>query len=192
MSETFLEGTLRSRCEGIVNKYQEEAVRTAFSTILVLLKNIVNSPTDDQKRFFKKTNNTIKSKILIIKETVDLLKEIGYTDMDSEFMIYADPDLSNLNVAIKVLDSYVQTIDKKFAELQAAEEVKRQDDIKRRNEEISKKFRDEKLKQLEIQRRIDDDKREKAQKEKPTDSVGRKVDFGAKVCKFEPSNSGGG
>lgn len=191
MSESSLEESLRNRCEVILKYYQEQPVKTAFSTILILLKNMINKPHDDQMRLFKKTNNAIKSKILIIKETKDLMSDIGYIDVDSELMLFSDPNLTNVSVAIRVLDSYVQSIDKKIAEREEMEELKRQEDIRRQNEEIANKFREEKKRQLEIQKRIEDDKREKAKMEKPTDSVSKKIDYGAKVCKFEPTNRGG-
>ena len=67
--------------------------------------------------------------------------------------------------------------------------MKRLEDVRRQNEEIERKFREEKLRKLQIQKQIDNDKKEKAQMEKPTDSVSRNLEFGAKVCKFEPKNN---
>ena len=39
---------------------------------------------------------------------------------------------------------------------------------------------------------MEHDKEERKKMEKPTDAVGKKLNFGANVCKFEPKNTGGG
>lgn len=186
------ESKIRSRCEGILSTYREEAVNGAFSLIIKLLTNIINKPTDPAIRQFKKTNNTIKTKILIIKECAELMKEIGYVDLDSEFMAYQDEDLANVKTAIQVINDSLEVIKKKLAENEELEEVKRLEIVKRQQDEISRKFQEEKKRKMEIAKQLENDKREVAMRDKPKDSVSKGLEYGAKVCKFEPKKGGGG
>jgi hypothetical protein len=181
-----IEQKLRTKCEEIMNTYREEPIKEAFSTMIILLNNIINSPNDDNKRLFKKTNKAIQSKILIIKESLDLIKEIGYVDLDEHMMAYQGQDMTNLKTAVYVLKGYIEKCDKKLAEAEVAKDLARQEQVKRQNEEIERKFKEEKMRQLEIMKQLENDKRERSKKEKPTASVAKDLDYGAKVCKFEP------
>lgn len=187
-----IEEKLRIKCEEITGKYREEAVKEAFSLLLILLKNIVNKPTEEKFRLFKRTNAAIKSKILVIKECLELVKDIGYVDLDGELLVYQDSDLSNVNAAIKVLNNTIEAINKKLAELEMEKEIKNQEEARRLQEEVNRKFIEEKMRKLKIQQQIENDKKEKAQMEKPKDSVGNKMEYGAKVCKFEPKQGNRG
>lgn len=180
---------LRTICEEIMSTYREEPIKEAFSTLIILLNNIVNSPNDESKRLFKKTNKAIQSKILIIKESIDLIKEIGYVDLDEHLMAYQGQDINNLKSAVNVLKGYIEKCDKKLAEAEVAKDVARQEQVKRQNEEIERKFKEEKKRQMEIMKQLENDKRERSLKEKPTASVANQLDYGAKVCKFEPKQN---
>lgn len=192
MNSESKEDKLRDICESIFHKYKEDNVKEAFNLILKLLGNIVSKPEEQKFRQFKKTNEAIKSKILIIKESVQLMKEIGYVDLDSEFMAFQESDTSNIKTAIKVLNDYIEIINKMIAEGEYMAELKRQEDIKKLNEEVNRKIKEEKLRQQKIKEQLEYDKKEREKLEKPTDSNANNLTFGAKVCKFEPKNTGGG
>lgn len=178
---------MRDICEKITKNYRDEAVRDAFSLIQKLLNNIINNPNEEKFRSFKKTNENIKKKILIIKETLEFMKYVGYADLDTEIMAYTNKDLTKLKTAVKVLQDYLDLIDKKLKEQEYLKDSKRHDEVKRHNEEITKKFAQEKLLKQKVQEQLEFDKKERSQKDKPKDSLGKDLNFGAKVCKFEPS-----
>lgn len=183
-----IEEQITSRCEEIMKLYKEEAVKDAFSLIVILLKNMVNKPNEEAMRTFKKTNKNIKTRILAIKECLELMKDIGYLDLDPEFMVYQDSDMTKVNAAVKVLSNYIEIINKKLSDLAMQKELKQQEEAKRLSEEINRRFKEDQLRKMQIQKQIENDKKEKAQMEKAKDSVGKKLDYGAKVCKMEFKN----
>lgn len=179
----------KNTMELILSKYNEDAIYDSWTLILKLLNNIVKTPGDDKFRLFKKTNEAIKKKVLMISENLKLIKDIGYVDLDDELLAFQGDDLTNIKNAISDIGHQLEILTKKKAEKQYEEELKRQEQLRKNNEELMKKFKEEKEKQKKIQEQLEFDKRERALREKPKDSVGRNLEFGAKVCKFEPKNN---
>lgn len=186
------EENIRNTCEKVFEKYSEERVKEAFELMIKLLNNIINKPTENKFRQFKKTNETIKAKIIIMKENLDILKAIGYEDIDSEIMAFQGQDLTNVKAGVRVLGDYMEVFKKILAEKEYAAEIKRQEEIKRFNEDIQKKHLAEKMRQNKIKEQLENDKKEREKKEKPTESKANALSYGAKVCKFEPKKGGGG
>jgi hypothetical protein len=177
---------IRGICDKIFQKYNETAVKEAFSLILKLLNNILSKPGEDKFRIFKKSNEAIKSKILLLKENLDLIKAIGYVDLDEEMLAFQGEDLGNVKEAVGVLTEYIEIINKKLEEKEYLEKKKKEEDQLRYQKEIDAKFKEEKVRQQKIKDQLEADKKEREKMEKPTDSVGHNLVFGAKVCKFEP------
>ena len=75
-------------CESIFNSYSHPYVSEAFKLLNTLLNNIINNPLQDKFRNFKITNVTLKTKVLIIKETLNLILSIGYVKQDEEIYKY--------------------------------------------------------------------------------------------------------
>lgn len=191
---SLLVDKLRKKCEEILFNYKYNAfpiIKEAFSLINKLLMNIARSPKDEKFRIFKKSNQAIKSKVLIIKECLEIITEIGYVDIDSDILSYTDADLANIHTGVNVLNEYIQVLDKKIAEIENEKELKQNEEARKVSEEVNRKFKEEKLRQLAIQKQMELDKQEKKNM-KATDSIGKHVEFGAKVCKFEPKRGGGG
>ena len=78
--------------------------KSAFEILIKLFQNILNHPTEAKFRTFKKTNQTIKTRVLIIPEIIDVLQVLGYTDSTNELMIYEGDSLSNFQIAIEVIN----------------------------------------------------------------------------------------
>jgi hypothetical protein len=177
---------VRDICEKVFQKYNEEKVKEAFALIIKLLNNMVSKPSEDKFRIFKKSNEAIKSKILLMKENLDLIKAIGYVDLDDEMLAYQGDDLGRVKNAVSVLSEYIERIDKQLEERQYAVRKKKEEDQLRYQKEIDEKFREEKLRQKKIKDQLEADKKEREKAEKAKDSVGNQLHYGAKVCKFEP------
>jgi hypothetical protein len=177
---------IRGICEKIFQKYNEEKVKDAFALILKLLNNILSKPGEDKFRIFKKSNEAIKSKILLLKETLDLMKAIGYVDLDEEILAFQGEDLSHVKSAVAILTEYNEIIDKQLQEKQYQQQKKKEEDQIQFQKEIDEKYRQEKLRQHKIKEQLEADKKEREKMEKPQDSVGTSLNYGAKVCKFEP------
>jgi hypothetical protein len=180
--------SIKSTCEKIVKKYKEDIVRDAFSLISKLLNNILSKPNEDKFRNFKKTNELIKSKILILKETQQLMYEIGYRDLDSEYMVFQGQDLTNIKTAVKIIEDYTKQLN---SLIEQQEVKKREEESRKLQEEVDRMKREEILRKQKIQEALELDKKERMQREKAKDSVSKNLEFGAKVCKFEPKRGGG-
>jgi hypothetical protein len=178
--------------EGITKKYVEEKVKDALEIILKLLNNILKNPKEQKIRMFKKTNDIIKSRILVMKEFLTLMTTIGYVNMDDECLMYPGDDFTNIKTAIDIINTFLSKVSTKVKEKDLLEIIKHNEEVKRYNDEINKKFRDEKEKQKKILDQFQHDKEERKKMEKPKDSISKKLNFGANVCKFEPTNTGGG
>ena len=174
---------IKTTCEIITKKYKEEIVKEAFTLMLKLLENIITKPKEEKFRNLKKTNELIRSKILILKETHQLMKDIGYTDKDSEFMVFEGDDLTNIRTAVKVLENYLTQLNDTISQ---QEVKKREEESRKLQEEVERRKREDMLRKQKIQEALDNDKKERMYREKATDSVSKNLEYGAKVCKFEP------
>lgn len=185
-----MEADIRSICEKIFKMYGETFVKDAFSLLNVLFNNIISHPNEDKYRVFKKTNPNLKTKILIIKETLDLIKAIGYIDKDDEFLQYKG-DAGMLKQATYVLNEYLQKINVKLGEKAKMQELQREEEIKRNLDGIEKKRKEKQMAEAKIRQQLENDRREKAN-EKATDSVSHDLGYGAKEMKFCPPEKKGG
>lgn len=181
-----IEEETRNICEKIFNKYNEVNVKEAFEILIKLFNNIITKPKEEKFRTFKKSNETLKKKVLLISEIHTLLKLIGYVELDSEILAYQGDNIESLMSTVQVLNDYINVINSVQQEKAVQAELKKQEDIKRSNDEIARKYREEKEKQQKIKEQLENDKKERAKAEKARDSKANTMEFGAKVCKFEP------
>ena len=117
----------------LINKrYTEKFVKEAFTLLLLLFKNIINKPGEDKFRILNLKNNNIKNKVLIIKETIDLVESIGYYDSGKDTMRF-DGSLQTLTEVVGMLNMYIEELDKKL-KIIAQEEEKMMQELKESNE----------------------------------------------------------
>ena len=181
--------TIYNLCNEIKKKYSEESTHTAYHLLLKLLNNIVNNPNEAKFRIFKKTNEAIKTKILVIKEIHEMLISMGYTDTDADNMTYKDPKVDKLKKAIDIISIYTKEIEEEF---NRRELLKKNQDLVKLNEEINAKFREEQRKKKEILKDLENDKKERKTAPKATDSIGNDLKYGATEKKFECKDPKGG
>lgn len=174
--------SLSSVIESIKNKYSDEAVHTAFSLYLKMINNIIKNPNEPKFRTFKLTNEAIKTKILIIQEMLVLVRESGFTDVDSEHLAYKHPKVDSLNQAAALMTQVVAEID----ERNRLKEVAKKNVVSSQlNDEINAKLREEQKKKKEILQQLEYDRLERAKREKVKDSVANDLKYGATLKKFE-------
>ena len=103
--------SLESILKTITTKYDSERVITALDLITKLLSNVLNQPEEEKFRKFKKTNEAIKTKILNITECAYLMKEIGYNDIDDDFMSYTDSNIDSIKIAVDLFTKQINLLE---------------------------------------------------------------------------------
>lgn len=171
-------------------KYNEDIYYHAFNLLIKLFNNIANNPNQPVYRQFKKTNEAIKTKILVIKETIELLKEVGYVGEgkdeknDSEILIYKDSKVDKLKKAVDIMTISVKKIEEK---LRQKELSKKNQELYKLNEEVNERMREDAKKKEELKRLLELDKKERATNSKAVDSKANDLKFGATVKKLDCS-----
>ena len=176
----------------IVDSYSDGYVIDAFELLLKLLGNILKNPTEEKFRTFKKTNETLKKKVLLIKENLQLLKEIGYIEIDSEVLAFNGNNFTKIELAKKVLDAHVQNLQSKMVSKEELEILQREELAKKNKEEIIRNMKHEREQQKKIKEQIEADVKEMSKREKPTDSKATQLEYGMHEKKFEPPQKKGG
>ena len=185
-----MEKSIKSISDLISNKYSETFVEECFGIIQKLLNNILSDPDNGNKRLFKRTNEALKKKVLIIKESIDLLKAIGYTEKNEDFLEFKGDDFTLIIEATDVFAEVLKMTELKLLEQKKKEEEKRLEAVKAREEELKMKLLAEKLEKQKIKEQMKKDALERKTVEKPKDSIAKDIKFGANVCKFEPKRGG--
>ena len=93
-------------CDEIKETYNEEAIQTAFNLLIKMFKNIINNPNESKFRQFKISNEAIKAKILSIKQTLEIVKEAGFTEFDKDNLAYKEIKTDALKKVVAILEIY--------------------------------------------------------------------------------------
>ena len=172
--------------------YKEEDLIESYKILLKLLRNLVDNPYQDKYRTFKRTNPIIQSKVLKIKEILEILTTIGYIQLDQECLIFNEKDINIIEKSAEILAMFIPLIESKLNNRKFLELAENDPDKK---EFLQEQKRLEEIKQQEKERLKDlmeNHKEEvKGNWKKATDSNANKIDFGMKECKFEIKNSRG-
>ena len=96
--------------EDIYNSYNVNRVMEAFKILNKLFSNIINNPDEEKFKVFKKSNINIQLKVLIIKETLDILKSLGYQEADEERLIFKG-DVKRLKYATYSMTNKIKKIE---------------------------------------------------------------------------------
>ena len=187
-----LDNDLDKIIEDIMKRYVDSKVKEAFEIMLKLWNNIIKNPTEEKFRIFKKTNEVIKTKVLVMKEFTKLMIAVGYSDLDKDAMMFLEEDHVKLKKGIEAINKSMKILLEKEKEQEKLDEIKKQDEIKRHGENIKRKFKEEKEIQNKIKAQLECDKEERKKVDKPNTSYSKPLKYGANVCKFEPTNTGGG
>lgn len=184
-------GNVYALVDKICSEYNGDYVHAAFSLLLKMLSNITKNPNEPKFRNFKTTNEAIKSKILIIKENLDLMKETGFVDDNNDgSYVYKDKDTDSVKKTIDIITAAIKQLEEKISNKKAAD---KNIEAKKLRQEIDEKFRAEAKKKAKVQEQLEYDKLERARRDKAKDSNANQIKFGATdmKCDFKDKNKGG-
>lgn len=173
----------------IIYKYNHKPILEAFNILLKLFNNIINYPRDSKFKNFKKSNLIIRNKILIIDEALSLIYVLGYTKTDDDEILSFNGDYNNLLECVKYLNKKVKELEYEIKIKENSEKKQEEKKIKSTFEEAqiqSKKILSEKEKILQ---QIENDKKERAQREKARDSKANDLKFGMHQVVFKPTSN---
>ena len=149
-----------------------------------LLENIRTYPRDLKYRKLKTTNPNIQKSLLSINGIFELIESIGYVQINSEMYELEDGSLKNAEIAFQVIELSIIAKESNGSTKEQGNNVQSEDVI-REKEKIQKKIEDEKKARQEILELIEQDKADRALKQKFTktqDSVSmlkrRKIESG--------------
>ena len=176
--------------EDIYTNYNGKRVLEAFKILNKLFSNIINNPEEEKFKIFKKSNINLQLKVLIIKECQDILKSLGYTELDEERLIFKG-DIKRLKYATYSMKKKINEIEANLEKQEREEEEKKQEEIRKEFEEKNKILMKQKMEMEKLKQQCLNDRREVAQKVVRS-SVANDLKFGAKEVKVEFKCSGGG
>ena len=179
------------KVEDIYNNYNNNRVLEAFKILNKLFNNIINNPDEEKFKIFKKSNINLQLKVLIIKECLEILESLGYTEIDEDKLIFKG-DIKRLKYATYVMTKKINIINEKIEKQKKEDEEKKQEEIRKEFEEKSKILMEQKMERERLRQQCLNDRKEVAQNMKPKNSVATNLKFGAKEVKVEFQCSGGG
>ena len=109
--------------EDIYNNYNGKRVLEAFKILNKLFNNIINNPDEEKFKIFKKSNINLQLKVLIIKECQDILKSLGYTELDEERLLFKG-DVRRLKYATYSMTKKIHKIEEALDKQKKDEEEK--------------------------------------------------------------------
>ena len=95
----------------LVSTYKIDQLKETFSLVLKLLKNIVANPTEEKYRNFKISNEAIKTKILVIVESIEIMESIGYTQVNEELYSYTSESIANVKIAVQCIEKLLSDLE---------------------------------------------------------------------------------
>jgi hypothetical protein len=96
--------TILNIMTNILKDNDRDNVTEAFNILLKLFNNITSNPSDQKFRNFKITNEALKTKVLSVKGTLQMLEILGYKKKDEEFYTFDNPDCSNIETAMDLMN----------------------------------------------------------------------------------------
>jgi len=180
----------------IIYKYNHKPILEAFSILLKLFNNIIKYPREAKFKNFKKSNSTIRNKILIIDESLKLINVLGYKKTNDDEILSFEGDYNNLIECTNYLNKKTKELElelknKELKEKQKEKELENKIKFSNYNDsqKQSRKIQSEKEKILQ---QIENDKKERAMREKARDSKANDLKFGMHQVVFKPNPNCGG
>lgn len=147
--------------ENIQNSNQPPSVLKGLKILNKLLTNLKANPNEEKFRTIKTTNEAIKNFLLNLKEIDILLDQIGFViNEESNYFFYGD-DFTNIDVCLGILNQLINELENKNYEKSLGEGVAFNAEVVKEKEKIQKKMEEEKKRQEDINRLIEEDKEER-------------------------------
>ena len=87
-----------------------ETTKNCFTTLKVILNNIVKNPTEEKFRKVKQTNPNFQERVGKIDLAIKVLTALGFTH-DGEFLVAQNPDLSTYEKLVTFLEEEINKLD---------------------------------------------------------------------------------
>ena len=68
---------------------------------------MLDCPSNEKYRQLKKTNATIAAKVMSVPGIKELLLDLGFIELDSDFMVYAEDSLAVVGRVLHAIDEYI-------------------------------------------------------------------------------------
>jgi len=170
-----------------MDKYKEEDLLDSYKILLKLLQNLAENEFEHKYKTFKKTNPIIKSKVLKIPEILDILRIIGYKEMDTDTLIWQDKEISIIAKIVEDLKMFINLIEAKLTN-RKLNELAENDPEKKAYLEEQKRLENLKKEDERRTKELMETHKQETQSNwtKNVDSKAKDIKFGATEQKFEP------
>ena len=98
-------------CMSIAKSNKKEMVEEAFNLLLKLFNNISKNPGESKIRNFKISNETLKTKVLFIKNILQVIEIIGYKITSEENYSFEHENITSINLGIKILSNVLNELE---------------------------------------------------------------------------------
>jgi len=175
-----------------MDKYVEEDLLESYKILQKLLQNLSENEFEQKYKTFKKSNTTIKSKVLKIPEVLEILRILGYKEQDKDTLIWPDKekDISLITNMSEDLKMFINLIEAKLTNRKLEELAQKDPEKKAFLEEQKRKENIRKEDERRTRELMDIHKQEtQSNWTKNVDSNAKDTKFGATECRFEPKDS---
>lgn len=106
----------------------------AVSILLKLLRNISENPTQEKFRSIKKSNKAIASKLLNCVGILEILQEIGYTELDNDNLVYSLNEDERLEITLIMTEVVLHEIQDSMKTEEEKERERRTAELKKQSQ----------------------------------------------------------
>jgi len=175
-----------------IDKYKEEDLLDSYKILQKLLQNLSENEFEQKYKTFKKTNQTISTKVLKIPEVLEFLSALDYKDLDKDTLIWVGSDINVITKAVEDIKMFINIIEAKITNRKLLELAEKDPEKKAFIEEQRRIEQQKREEEKRIKDIMETHKEEiKSNWTKCVDSQAKEVKFGSTECRFEPKNRGG-
>lgn len=173
-----------------IDKHKEEDLIESYKILQKLLQNLSDNSYVDKYKMFKKTNATIKAKVLKIPEVLEILAALGYRETDSDTLTWQDNDINLVTKIAENLTMFLSIIESKLTNRKILELAEKNPETKAFLEE-QKRLQQKKLEEENRLKDIMETHKQEIKSNwvKQQDSTANKLEFGSTECRFQPKNN---
>ncbi len=149
--------------ENIKKSNKEEECLTGFNILTKLLENIKNNKSELQYRVIKTSNKAISTKLMNLIGIKELLIKIGF-ELKNENYCFDNNDFDNLEISLGILHQYKDEIGEKVYVIEQGRKIEQNKEVMKEKQKVLQKLNDKKKQREDIERLIEEDKKERKEK----------------------------
>ena len=110
----------------ILKSNQVNLTKECFTLLQKLFTNIINNPTEEKYKQFNKNNEHLKSKVLNLNKTLDLLTSLGYEESNDskDLLVYSKNNTDSLKKCCDLLSKSLNILESNLNKSQNKVEIK--------------------------------------------------------------------